>query len=79
MSSVLFVSTSIYIYVDSMQCSRPNAEHNFMRQKSVGADADIYVTPGFAVQNLNLTTAYGAGQLYVNSVNATTTTILDHG
>jgi hypothetical protein len=39
--------------------------------KHFGPSALVYVAPGFTAGGLNLASAPGAGQLYVNSVNAT--------
>jgi len=44
-----------------------------------GPGSEVYVAPGFQVQNLKVTTAYGAGRLYINNINATNVNILDHG
>lgn len=43
-----------------------------------GPGAEIYVAPGFQSEDLKVTTAYGAGVLYINKINATNVNILDH-
>jgi hypothetical protein len=43
------------------------------------ADAAINVAPGFSVSALNLTTNFGAGELYIQDFTAENLNVVHHG
>jgi hypothetical protein len=71
----LKISKAAFEYLQSLK--KPTPSKHFLN--FFFADAAIYVAPGFNVSSLNVTTNFGAGQMYLQDLAAQSLSIVHHG